>query len=210
MNLRNLLFYSKKSRFNLTWNNPRSRTLVVQFQDNLTSRLFYVINCHLQGGSGQEDQRCFQVRSALQQVIVHAQSAKLAAQDVACFLCGDFNEPYGFPLHTLIQQGQPTAEEVEKYFKGKPFGFSHNFGFKDSCGFLESSDRPFTFKWGVKDDAIYQTIDFIYFPESKLDVQCIRRPLNEDQEQPMRETIGIPNNWHPSDHLPTAALFKWK
>jgi len=200
--------FFKTSRFNLKWHNPRTRTLIVQLEDRITSKCFYVVNCHLQGGTGQEDQRCFQVRSALQQLQNHIKSAKLSEQEIICFVCGDFNELYGFPLHTLLKEGQPNAEEITKYFAGKPFNFKHNFGLKDSHEGVPN--RPYTFKWGVKDDALYHTIDFIYCSGNKLEVQCIRNPLKEDQDQPMRETIGIPNQWHPSDHLPAAALFKFK
>jgi len=200
----------KKDRFILRWQNSRSRTLIAQFEDQVTSKLFYLINCHLQGGKGQEDQRCFQARSALQQVILHLKknNKNASEKDVVCFLSGDFNEPLGFPLHTLIKEGRVTNEEIATYFHGKSLAFTHNFGFQDSFGSLP--ERPFTFKWGVKDDAVFQAIDFIYFSDSKVDVVNLRLPLNEDQEQPMRETLGIPNSWHPSDHLPSAALFKFK
>jgi len=164
---------------------------------------FYLINCHLQGGVGQEDQRCFQVRSALKEMQKHAKTTK----GISCFLCGDFNETPTFPLHTFIKEGQPNATEIEKHFKGNAFGYTHTLGFKDSFGHL--TERPFTFKWGVKDDAVYQSIDYIY-STPEFETQCIRLPLNQDQEAPCRETVGLPNTWNPSDHLPVAALFKIK
>jgi len=194
----------RASRFTLKWQEPRSRTLLVQFEDNTSKRQFYVINCHLQGSNGQEDQRCFQAKSAIEKVQKHAKTTT----GITCFLCGDFNETPTFPLHTFIQQGKPTSEEVEKYFKGKPFTFAHTLGFKDSFGHLK--ERPFTFKWGVKDDAEYQTIDYIYFTENQIEAQSIRLPLTEEQEGPMKETLGLPNSWNPSDHLPIAGLFKFK
>jgi len=93
---------------------------------------------------------------------------------------------------------------VEKF----KFKFQHSYKFQDSHYFW--TERPYTFKWGLQSDAFYQTIDFIYFTPNMFDVLSVRDPLTSQQRADMVDKAGIPNLWHPSDHLPAVAVFKYK
>jgi mRNA deadenylase 3'-5' endonuclease subunit Ccr4 len=59
----------------------------------------------------------------------------------------------------------------------------------------------------VKDDATFETIDFVFFTPNTFDVKL---PLTEEQQTTMVDQFGLPNAWNPSDHLPVAALFEFK
>lgn len=194
--------FFKTSRFNLKWHNPRSRIVLANFEDLITGKSFYIINCHLQAGNEQA-QRCFQLRSALQQVIIHAQKAQVKDDDLCCIICGDFNSATVEPVHQLILQGHL---EDNGLFGKSGFKFTHNFKFEDSHGSLE---RPFTFKWGVKDDAAFDVFDYIYFTPKTMKIIGVRDPLDAKQKRMIKNKTGLPNDWHPSDHLPVAALLQF-
>jgi mRNA deadenylase 3'-5' endonuclease subunit Ccr4 len=198
------IFY-KSARFRLTWHNPRSRTVLVQFQDKFTEKFFYVINCHLQGGTNSADQRLFQMRSALQQLQLHMITQKIERKNLACFICGDMNATSHDPVHSLLKNGCLSPEEIFKY----GFKYSHDLLFRDALENVPANER-YSFKSGVKADAFFQNIDYIYYTPKFFEVSSTRDPLSRKQREEMKDQIGIPNKWHPSDHLPVAAAFKIK
>jgi len=95
--------FFKTAKFNLKWHNPRSRIVIVNFEDIETGHSFYVINCHLQGGR-ESDQRLYQMRSALQQLQIHSKKSKIADNSLSCFICGDFNARDEEPVHYLLKK----------------------------------------------------------------------------------------------------------
>lgn len=200
------IFY-KAPKFQLKWFNHRSRTLLSLFEDEF-GHCFYVIGCHLQGGSKCEDQRCFQLKSTFQQLSTHAKSMNIPETDLCAILCGDFNASPHQAVHQLLRNGKLTEDEVVSSF-GKPgFNFQHNFRFEDS--YANVKNRPYTIKFGIGKDSAYDLIDFLYFTPNTLEVQCVRDPLTREQKELMVRTTCVPNSWHPSDHLPQVALFSFK
>jgi len=137
---------------------------------------------------------------------------KISNDQLSLFLCGDFNATPDHAVHKVIVKGGLTAEEKGDYFKEDPKGekavFSHGYKLADSYGGCEV--RPYTFKWGVKEDAIFNVLDFIYYTPGSLELRAVRTPLNEEEKILMVDKIGIPNENQPSDHLPVAAMFHLK
>jgi len=191
----------KKDKLKLKFVNNRTRTVVYKFED-LNKNEFCLINCHLQGGTD-ESQQCFQMKSALATL----QTESKNNPDIPAFVCGDFNSDSDRSVHQLIKNGTISPEDNQKFFKNT-FKFKNVFKFQDSL--KDVSPRPFTHKWGVKEDAIFNSIDFVYYTPAFFEVCKIRDPLTETQKIDMKETGGLPNDWVPSDHLPLAVLFKFK
>jgi len=201
------LFF-KTSKLTLTWHNPRSRVMIAEFKHNLTGKKFYVVNCHLQGGRGVEEsnQKCFQLRSSFQQLIDHAKKSKIAEKDISCFVCGDFNSEKGGIVHEYISKGKLCNESLTKFFPKNNFHGKHDMCLQDSHSSLK--ETFYTFKWGVNEDSYFDTLDYIYFTPKLFEVKAIRNPLTNENKKNMIDKIGIPNVWHPSDHLPVGAIFK--
>ena len=59
--------------------------------------------------------------------------------------------------------------------------------------------------------APYQaTLDYLYYNRRALEAVAVREPLSEAQRKKLFvEGESLPNEWHPSDHLPIAAAFKF-
>ena len=52
-------------------------------------------------------------------------------------------------------------------------------------------------------------LDYIYF--QRLDCSAVQDVLTEEERQSIyTKGDALPNSWHPSDHLPVAAIFSWK
>jgi len=75
---------------------------------------------------------------------------------------------------------------------------------QDTYSLLEQ--RPFTFKWGVNDDAFRDYIDYIFYTPNTIDVEWMRDTLTKEEKEKEKEW-GIPNLNHPSDHFPQVARF---
>jgi len=137
--------------------------------------------------------------------LTHAKKEKISSENLSCFICGDFNATSEDPVHHLISEGKLQSEHIEKYFGKSGFKFEHKYLFRDSsCGLME---KPYTSKWGVKEDARFERIDYIYFTPKTFDVIYERDPLTLEQRAHLIEDGGLPNSWNPSDHLPVAAVF---
>jgi len=206
--------FFKTNRFILKWHNPRSRIVLALFEVIETGRLFYIINCHLQGGNQEESQRLCQLRSAFKELQKHRDSLKITKEQLTIILCGDFNATPNHCIHAVIQKGSLSSEEKAKFFTDDPKAekavFNHHFKLCDSYSVLSDAERPYTFKWGVKDDALFHILDFIYYSQETLEVQALRNPLLDSERILLKDKLGLPNSSNASDHLPLAALFKFK
>jgi mRNA deadenylase 3'-5' endonuclease subunit Ccr4 len=206
--------FFKTDRLLLKWHNPRSRIVLALFEVIETGRLFYVINCHLQGGIKEESQRLCQLRSAFKELKKHMESFKITKEQLTVILCGDFNATPNHSIHAILQKGSLSSEDKTKFFQDDPKAekavFTHDFTLCDSYSVLSDEERPYTFKWGVKDDALFNILDFIYYSKGTLTVQALRNPLLDSERILMKDKLGIPNSSNPSDHLPVATLLKFK
>ena len=54
------------------------------------------------------------------------------------------------------------------------------------------------------------TFDYIYFTPASLEVVAVRPPLSEEQLARIEAGELLPSEWHGSDHLPVAAVFRFK
>jgi len=206
--------FFKTNRLLLKWHNPRSRIVLALFEVIETGRLVYVINCHLQGGSNEESQRLCQLRSAFKELKKHMDSIKMPKEQLSLILCGDFNATPDHSIHAILRQGSINSDDKAKYFLRDPKAersvFTHDYNLSDSYSVLSDDERPYTFKWGVKEDAIFTILDFIYFSQGTLSLQALRNPLQDSERILMKDKLGLPNSSNPSDHLPVAAVLKFK
>jgi hypothetical protein len=77
--------------------------------------------------------------------------------------------------------------------------------------------------WGVEHDvrvmrgaglsdgkAFTANFDYIYHTTGTLRLMCVQQPLLEDRLDALLEgRAQLPNEWHPSDHLPQAAVLEF-
>lgn len=54
-------------------------------------------------------------------------------------------------------------------------------------------------------------LDYVYFDSQKLNCKGFQEALTDTESARIyKEGDALPNEWHPSDHLPVAAIFSWK
>lgn len=182
-------FY-RKDRFNLVYSEQRSRILISCFEFiERNNEIFYLLNCHLQAHGSSEcySQRVAQLRSAMQKVKAHAKNVlRLKPEEIEnliVIVAGDMNV-----------EARDALDEAHRFLR-------------ETCHlqdtFQSESDEFFTHKWGVThNEAVFNRIDYIYIPPTKVSVRRIIHPLRELCLNP---TDPLPNAEHPSDHLPIAA-----
>eukprot|EP00466_Bigelowiella_natans_P014926 jgi/Bigna1/85084/estExt_fgenesh1_pg.C_20133 len=164
--------------------------------------------------------------------IIKRESSKRRAQQpiphpVLCIICGDFNAEKDDPCYKLLKEGRLEVKEwdEQKYAKRpKKFAFESVSIGKLTDAMVKTKYKHFTYQGGclkgtdIDDDIKNQVgrylIDYIMFTGStnsskkaKLSLLSLRIPLSEKMAREAAET-GLPNSWHPSDHLPLAALFQ--
>gem|GEM_PF-2581723 len=107
-------------------------------------------------------------------------------------------------LEIFAKNGAETLSEedlvgiyVAELREGKPWGVFHDL---DACGALPGGPPPAVFEGRF--DQIHHT--------PSLSLSAVVSPLNEAQRRQVYEQKDtLPNAWHPSDHLPLGAVFRW-
>ena len=78
--------------------------------------------------------------------------------------------------------------------------------------------------WGVEHDMAlfgctvqapwtkpFETVfDFVYYTPRSLELVAVRKPISDEGAKKVYAGDTLPNSWHPSDHLPLAAVFRFK
>eukprot|EP00467_Chlorarachnion_reptans_P008566 CAMPEP_0114525392 /NCGR_PEP_ID=MMETSP0109-20121206/22393_1 /TAXON_ID=29199 /ORGANISM="Chlorarachnion reptans, Strain CCCM449" /LENGTH=454 /DNA_ID=CAMNT_0001706957 /DNA_START=75 /DNA_END=1439 /DNA_ORIENTATION=+ len=142
----------------------------------------------------------------------------------ACIVCGDMNAFYDDPSVRLFKTGH-MRRNMWNPMDGEPprrldFRAGHVGGLRDAYCILDEESRPFTYQYGSEDcknKVVRMVVDYIFYAERKenvreedgtrLTLRALRRPFGKSRRKPLA-SVGIPNGWHPSDHLPLAALFE--
>jgi len=197
-------------KFELIWSNPRSRIVIALFRMRENGQLFFLANCHLQGGWKNEEQRYFQLRSTLGIIMKYVQENKV--DNFKCFICGDLNSSPDNVAPMLLKQGKLTEDQIVKIFgeeKKDKYTFSHNIILQDSYENLEEGRRPFSFKYGVNNDAFRDRLDYIFYSSDSIELEYIRDTTTQEEKDTEKEW-GLPNLNHPSDHFPIVARFTFK
>lgn len=160
--------FFKRSRFKLSWAEPRSRALLAGLV-MADGRELGVANVHLQAGPGhgEEKQRVSQTTSALRKLRERASWCEV--------VCGDFNSP--------LDCDSPIAEALsEAGLSGAP-GKGPTYIVK---GYADALDHIWAGQ-AMKPQAVLASCS--------RDVRALRK-------------AGLPDERHPSDHLPVAAVFR--
>jgi endonuclease/exonuclease/phosphatase family metal-dependent hydrolase len=196
------------------WANPRSRTLLCQFQ--LTGdggRLFYVVCAHLEGNKPTEykgTQRVNQVQSGLKLVEKHVRTNKLDVDAVPLILAGDLNACPGEELHELLRTGVLAQGHTFQLEQEAVCGTGHvvvsqaaSQPFRLRSAALVANGREPAFSF-VGNSACY-ALDYIYVSNS-VRVLDVVDPSVAFATSDVRALFGaIPNTTIPSDHLPLIA-----
>lgn len=90
-------------------------------------------------------------------------------------------------------------EDIERIYmdevlEGKPWGVLHDLSV---CGALPELPPHRVFA---------RRFDQIHYTPRALQLQAVRRPLSEER---LQAGATLPSAWHPSDHLPVGAVFRW-
>lgn len=83
--------------------------------------------------------------------------------------------------------------------QGKYWGVEHDLGVVNGRGMFVAGSAPFEARF-----------DYLYYTPATLACRAVRQPLTARQRQLLYEerVATLPNEWHPSDHLPLAAVFE--
>lgn len=97
-----------------------------------------------------------------------------------------------------LTAAQLLAIYMEEVTAGKFWGVEHDLGACNGAGVHVPRSVPFKARF-----------DYIYHTFGTLRCLAVRSPLTAVQRQLLFEerSTSIPNSWHPSDHLPVAAVF---
>ena len=147
------------------------------------------------------------------------QSSKYNVVPGMCRLvvAGDFNSQLNNATGVFARQGRIDAKRGNKAFDGKTVGRTesrHDWMLRSVL--RADVPTPTYLGWracgDVADARRRRPIDHILFCSRTLDLQDIRYPMTLDTSvlKGLLETGGLPNNTFPSDHVPVAAVLKYR
>jgi len=176
-------FY-RRDQFELIWHMARTRVVLAELQWRHTGLHVFVINVHLSGGNDKDTERANQVKSAWKYL------EKRRKNGEPVLLCGDFN----------CSTDGSDEHDVRKFIKEK-----------DMNPVFSKRDIPCTHKWGAhKGNMFFNFIDQVY-ASSDMRLVAKRNPFEDETWSALfqsESSLGLPNEAHPSDHIPLVGAFK--
>lgn len=184
----------------LLWEEHRSRVVLCALRHRATGRLIYVASAHLEGAPWEGATRLKQLRNALDSLQRRMRVDGVAPDECSLIFAGDFNEGPDGAVCASLRSG----EEVEGTCR-HPFKLSDAYGAGGAFGL----ERPPSFCAPADPDvgpAAFAAVDFLFYTAATLRLAAVRRPFTEAQAR-ATEGLGVPSQWHFSDHVPLGGSF---
>jgi mRNA deadenylase 3'-5' endonuclease subunit Ccr4 len=205
------LFY-RADRFEKLWTDHRSRVVLAALRHLPSGHVFYCATCHLEGAPWEGDKRVQQMKKALESVQRQmAKDQKTGIKNQSVVIAGDFNEGITGPICELLRAGCLIREDGSTITH--PFEFGGVYGehspppsFCAPPQIPDGSLRSDPEAWNRPGDDPFGCIDFIYYTRNSLEPVAVRQPFTAEQVK-ATHGVGIPSEWHPSDHVPIGAIF---
>ncbi|UJR29036.1 hypothetical protein I4U23_010251 [Adineta vaga] len=181
---------------------------------NKEEQQLWICNTHLNWNHTLPATQLFQIRTLLSEL------SRLNKQthDSPFVIVGDFNSKRDSAVHDYIRNGV-VADTAEYYSKVHDV-YLPLFN-NDTTKTTQYLNEPHVYKKALESaynekrfsmpfttrirDHFCGTIDYIYFQQSRMRVLQLLNALHDDAEQALRNDFTLPNEQHPSDHLPLMA-----
>jgi mRNA deadenylase 3'-5' endonuclease subunit Ccr4 len=208
-------FFYKADRLELLWTDHRSRVVLASFRHQGNGQIVYMATCHLEGAPWEAEKRISQTKKALDSVqrrmVADQKAFGLDNNKGTLVFAGDFNEEETGAVCHLLRSGHldtsfraPGLPDTEL----TKTNCSHGFGLSEL--YASSATRPSTFcappESASEPQEISSSIDFMFYSHAALRPVAVREPITVEQAHAMRG-IGIPSEWHISDHVPIGGVF---
>eukprot|EP01090_Pellita_catalonica_P020681 TRINITY_DN7505_c0_g1_i2.p1 TRINITY_DN7505_c0_g1~~TRINITY_DN7505_c0_g1_i2.p1 ORF type:complete len:315 (+),score=41.38 TRINITY_DN7505_c0_g1_i2:44-988(+) len=210
-----LALFVKKSAYEITWTNSRSRIMIVELQrkngaeilGNPKSNPFlYVLNAHLEGRHSAADIRVNQIKSAFEHLQKRWATFNAVEAQPATILCGDFNSHSKSGIFKLITDGMLPKDYADPSFFNKVIYTKTDvkLPFKMKSAF-HSNNSNYTPRYSFRAPGLSAAlIDFVFFANIELlAVWQVATPC----ELALIKKEGLPTKHNPSDHLPLRTVF---
>lgn len=167
------------------------------FKHKTTMKHFLVANCHIHWDPSFCDVKLFQVIMLLkeleQNLKVYHRLFEINPQQLAVFLCGDFNSTPSSGVHELLSTGKISTEHPDFQTFNYPSvtnTFSHPFHFKSAyC----NNPMPFT----NFTPTFCDVIDYMWFTQNLARVCGVLEGVDQDY---CKKCVGFPNQHFPSEY----------
>eukprot|EP00434_Breviolum_minutum_P025449 symbB.v1.2.022488.t1/scaffold1997.1/size93120/1 len=197
--------FFKAERFELCWEEHRSRILLLDLRDKWNNLEICVANAHLEGDPRQPMARVSQVKSALQEA-----SRRGGPSAHALVLAGDLNAPlissavasylsFGAVLPGVSEFGMLVDVEREMSREsGHPYSMTSAY-----------APDPMEFSFTLRGSAGQcHMLDQIWFDSTRCQCQALRNLFRSEEHKMAVLGHGLPNLEDPSDHLPIGVILK--
>jgi len=204
----------KSDRLRLKYHAHRSRTLTTVIQDiNYHDALIAVVNCHLQGNPMDTVTRVKQLQTALSRSKRLSHHGLVVCGDMNCYLCDSACSTY-LSSGTCRPPSKQGNEQVEWGFLPiskdiqdiPPHKYNLVSAYPPDLG-LDDPSLHFTFCHSPHKPAV--GIDQIWYTPSSLDCSGLRHTCKSEQHRLDILKSGLPNGFHPSDHMPVGCMLRW-
>eukprot|EP00747_Dinoflagellata_sp_TGD_P024382 gnl/TRDRNA2_/TRDRNA2_130514_c0_seq1.p1 gnl/TRDRNA2_/TRDRNA2_130514_c0~~gnl/TRDRNA2_/TRDRNA2_130514_c0_seq1.p1 ORF type:complete len:386 (+),score=52.91 gnl/TRDRNA2_/TRDRNA2_130514_c0_seq1:84-1241(+) len=217
------IFY-KTERMEKLWEEHRSRIVLAAFRHRPSNQMLYVASCHLQGAPWEGAARFAQAKKALdsiqKQMLKNCKEQGTDPASCALVFAGDFNEVEDSAVSYCLRTGGLTRSFRNPGYPEDELtkaDYKHEFKLSDlyaSGGATGLPDRPATFcappeadsAWGLT--PTFCAIDHVFYSHGALRPVAVRLPFTAEQVR-ATEGIGIPSEWHFSDHVPIGGIFEF-
>lgn len=199
--------FFKHSSFVLEWKEHRSRAVLAALRHRRSQQLLFVVSCHLEGAPWQAAKRLSQTKSALERLQLEMRRRRLKVEDCAVVFAGDFNGPPASASCEFLRHGElPEGFQDPWAPEESMAAASHDFRFDD---LYEDSKkkRPPTF-CSPETTSGPCCIDYVFYTPGLLSPVAVRLPFTEEQLK-AAAAVGIPSEWHPSDHVPLGGVLRF-
>lgn len=200
----------KSNRLLLEECSSRSRTMTTILKDKVFgNNCLALVNCHLEGHPLKSVARITQLSHALNEA-----HAKYSHHGLV--LCGDFNcELHSSACGAYLTLGSCPSEGVREWRRPVPKRVvdveGHNYKLLSAYPTeLGRSNRFEYFTYAKLPGRAVAGLDQIWHTPQSLQRVALRRLFKSEEQRRMMLQWGLPNEFHPSDHVPIGCVLRWK